>query len=59
MHAPGYVKTLEEQLDKMTRENTKLQETMIEMSNAHSQEIIAFMESAQAAAKQKRGTGWF
>merc|ERR1712196_565671 len=54
-----YVKTLEENLERLKRDNAKLQQAMVDMSDAHTQEILAYMQSAQSAAQSKKGSGWF
>ena len=54
----SYVKSLEGQIETLKRDQAKLEQAMIEMSEAHSQEIVAYMQSAQAAVK-KKGGGWF
>ena len=53
----GYVKSLEGQIETLKRDQAKLEKAMIDMSDAHSQEIVAYMQSAQAAATKKGG--WF
>jgi len=48
------VSSLEEQIVKLKQENAKLENAMIEMSQAHTEEIVAFMQSAQASAAGRR-----
>ena len=55
----AYVKTLEENMERLKRDNAKLQQAMVDMSDAHTQEILAYMQSAQSAAQSKKGSGWF
>ena len=48
-----------ENLERLKQDNAQLQQAMVDMSDGHTQEILAYMQSAQSAAQTKKGSGWF